>query len=111
MGANIGRTGTGVASRLACGIAMTLVASCAKDPSPVQGSAAPPPGDVYSISVIVSAASALPQTCSPNGTTAYVQSTPPVLNICQNGKWMPISCTTATAGTVAYASQTQTLVA
>jgi hypothetical protein len=84
---------------------MTLVASCANQPSTVQGSAAPPPGNVYRISIVVSTASALPQTCSPDGTTAYVQSSM-VLNMCQKGKWTPIQCTTATAGTVAYASQT-----
>jgi lysozyme len=101
---------TGVASWLACAIATCVVASCSNQPSPVQGSTAPPPGDEYSISIVVATASALPPSCSPNGTTAYVQS-PVGLETCQLGVWVPVPCLTIGAGAVAYASASQTLLA
>jgi hypothetical protein len=108
MSASIVRTG--VASWLAGAIATCVVASCSNQPSPVQGSTAPPPGDEYSISIVVATASALPPSCSPNGTTAYVQS-PVGLETCQLGVWVPVPCLTIGAGAVAYASASQTLLA
>src|SRR6516162_3231958 len=105
MSVSVGRTGTAVASRLALAMAMTMtfVASCTNQPSPVEGST-PTQGDEYSISVVVSTAPMTGSACSPNGMTAAYLQSPISLYTCQGGKWLPIPCTIATAGAVAYAS-------
>ncbi len=108
MGGSI--NGTAAARWLAWTTLVGVVASCANQASPVQGSTPPPPGDVYSISVAASTVSALSSSCTPDGTTAYVQS-PVGLFTCQAGKWVPIPCLTVGAGAIAYASASKTLLA
>jgi hypothetical protein len=112
MGASVkaGRSGIGAALWMALVPAAGVVAACTNQASTVQGSAPPTSSDVYSISVVMSTAPASGTSCSPNGTTAYVQS-PVSLYTCQAGVWVPVPCLTVGAGAVAYSSASNTLLA
>jgi phosphatidylinositol-3-phosphatase len=104
------RSGSIVTTWLALAVAGILTA-CANQPSPVQGSTASPSSDVYSISVVLSAAPVIGSSCSPNGTTAAYLQSPANLYTCQGGRWAAIPCLTIGAGAVAYASMSNTLLA
>ena len=91
-------------------VATGLLAACTNQPSSIPGDA-PGKTESYSISLVAPTLKSLPK-CAPPllGTTAYVRA-PASLYSCQAGIWIPILCNDLLGGAVAYASDTQTLLA
>ena len=106
-----GRTRRFARPRVGLLAATILVAACSNQASPVkEADGTSVERRVLDLGSWSCTAPVLGSICTPNGTTAYVQS-PVGLFTCQAGKWAPILCLTAGAGAVAYASSSETLVA